>query len=119
MRYNHLFIVGFSVDSEHEDPDHITTVDLINAMAGRLQDLRGSAAACEAFDHTDTYEMPDEDLRYHDCDPSESWPESDARGIYLCRMCPKCQDAKLAIYRPEVLTDSQYEADEPIEPEDY
>ena len=49
----------------------------------------------------------------------ESWPEYDARGIYLCRVCEVCQEEKLAGYRPEVLTDGDYEADEPIEPEDY
>jgi hypothetical protein len=42
----------------------------------------------------------------------------DARGIELCRTCPKCHKAKMARYRPEVLTDSAYQADEPIEPQD-
>jgi hypothetical protein len=49
----------------------------------------------------------------------DSWPEYDARGIYLCRACDACKDEKLAGFRPEVLTDSNYECDEPIEPEDY
>jgi hypothetical protein len=61
----------------------------------------------------------DEDLQYHQCERSESWEEYDARGIYLTRVCPKCQKEKLAGFRQEVLTDSQYEADEPIEPEDF
>jgi len=39
----------------------------------------------------------------------------DARGIALCRVCNKCRDRKLAVYRPEVLTDPNYAADEPIE----
>jgi len=39
----------------------------------------------------------------------------DARRIPLCRVCPSCEDEKLSHYRPEVLTDSNYEADEPIE----
>lgn len=43
----------------------------------------------------------------------------DARGIPLCRVCPTCEKRKLSRYRPEVLDDSNYEADEPIEPEDY
>lgn len=42
-----------------------------------------------------------------------SWWEHDARGIPLCRVCAKCRKAKLARYRPEVLTDSN----EPIEGE--
>ena len=44
-----------------------------------------------------------------------SWWEHDARGIPLCRVCAKCKRRKLAGYRPEVLTDSNYWADEPIE----
>lgn len=48
----------------------------------------------------------------------ESWWENDARGIPLARVCPKCRKARLAKYRPDVLTDSNYWADEPIEPEE-
>ncbi|MGY3484432.1 hypothetical protein ACVW1C_002315 [Bradyrhizobium sp. USDA 4011] len=40
---------------------------------------------------------------------------NDARGIPLTRVCPKCEDEKLSHYRPEVLTDSSYEADEAID----
>ncbi len=62
--------------------------------------------------------MPIDELRYHDCERSESWPEYDARGIYLCRVCDVCRDAKLSGYRPEILTGySQADIDEPIEPE--
>lgn len=49
---------------------------------------------------------------------SSSW-QNDARGIPLCRTCDKCHDEKMSGYRPEVLTNSQYEADEAIEPEEY
>jgi hypothetical protein len=48
-----------------------------------------------------------------------SWWESDARGIPLARVCSECRDKKLSKYRPEVLTNSNYYADEPIEAEDY
>lgn len=48
----------------------------------------------------------------------ESWWEYDARGIPLCRVCPKCKKERLKGYRPEVLTNSQYQADEPIEPDE-
>lgn len=48
----------------------------------------------------------------------ESWWEYDARGIPLCRVCDKCRDERLRQYRPEVLSDGNYECDEPIEPED-
>jgi hypothetical protein len=48
-----------------------------------------------------------------------SWWETDARGIPLARVCGKCVDKVLRKYRPEVLTNSNYYADEPIESEDY
>ena len=57
-------------------------------------------------------------LLYHDCGP-DGWAEYDARGIYLTRVCDKCCKAKLAKFRPEVLTDSNYDCDEPINPEEY
>jgi len=47
----------------------------------------------------------------------DSWWEHDARGIPLCRVCEKCMGVKLEQYRPEVLTNSNYYADEPIEEE--
>lgn len=48
-----------------------------------------------------------------------SWWEHDARGIPLAKVCAKCRDAKLGIYRRDVLVDPNYTADEPIEPDDY
>jgi hypothetical protein len=42
-----------------------------------------------------------------------------SRGIPLARVCGKCVDKVLRKYRPEVLTNSNYYADEPIESEDY
>jgi hypothetical protein len=42
---------------------------------------------------------------------------NDARGIPLARICPACEEQKLSVYRPEVLTDSNYYADEQIEPD--
>jgi hypothetical protein len=44
-----------------------------------------------------------------------SWWENDARGIPLARVCEDCKQDRLKGYRPEVLTDPNYEADEPIE----
>lgn len=46
---------------------------------------------------------------------AESWWEYDARGIPLARVCDKCKKEVLAGYRPDVLTDPNYWADEPIE----
>jgi hypothetical protein len=45
----------------------------------------------------------------------ESEWQFDARGIELCRTCDKCHDEKLAGFRPDVLTDPNYWADEAIE----
>ena len=44
-----------------------------------------------------------------------SWWENDARGIPLARVCDDCRERKLKGYRPDVLTDSNYWSDEPIE----
>jgi hypothetical protein len=53
------------------------------------------------------------------CGPGEpSCIEYDARGIPLTRCCRACRAEKLSKYRPEVLTDPQYDFGEPIE-EDY
>jgi hypothetical protein len=39
----------------------------------------------------------------------------DARGIPCCRVCEKCEDEKRKSYRLDVMTNSNYEADEQIE----
>lgn len=44
-----------------------------------------------------------------------SYWQNDARGIPLCRTCDDCHDRRMAGYRPDVLTDPNYPADEPIE----
>ena len=46
-----------------------------------------------------------------------SWWENDARGIALARVCEECVAERLAPFRPEVLTDPGYLADEPIDAE--
>lgn len=57
-------------------------------------------------------------MDHHECPPGESWPEHDAQGIYLCRVCQKCRAEKLSRYRPEILTGyTQADLDEPIEPD--
>lgn len=43
----------------------------------------------------------------------------DARGIPLGRTCNACHEKTMAKYRPEVLSNPNYDADEPIEPEDW
>jgi len=56
--------------------------------------------------------------RLCDCGSGEysEW-EYDARGIELCRCCDKCRNQRLAGFRPEVLTNPDYECDEDIEPD--
>jgi len=49
--------------------------------------------------------------------PIETWWEYDARGIPLAKVCEHCVDAQLARYRPDVLSNPNYWADEPIEEE--
>ena len=44
-----------------------------------------------------------------------SWREYDAQGIPLARACPVCRTQKLRHYRPDVITDPQYIADEAID----
>jgi len=47
---------------------------------------------------------------------TDSWWVNDAQGIPLARVCERCIDAKLATYRPEILSGySQADVDEPIE----
>ena len=48
----------------------------------------------------------------------DSWWEHDARGIPLCRVCDSCIDEKLSVYRPDVLKDPAYPADESIDGDD-
>jgi hypothetical protein len=60
-------------------------------------------------------------MRIRDCpcgSGKDRWPNSDARGIFLCFTCDDCHDAKMAKYRPEVLTDADYWHDEPLD-DDY
>lgn len=40
---------------------------------------------------------------------------NDARSIFCCYVCEDCEQEKSSRYRPEVLTDSNYYADEPID----
>jgi hypothetical protein len=53
----------------------------------------------------------------HICRPGQSRPLYDARGIYCCRVCDRCEEEKRARYRPEIFSDAGYDADEPIDEE--
>ena len=39
----------------------------------------------------------------------------DARGIYCSRVCDECEQRVRQQFRPDIFTDSNYWADEPIE----
>jgi hypothetical protein len=43
------------------------------------------------------------------------WELRDARGISCGYVCDRCVEWKMGGYRPEIFSDSQYYADEPIE----
>jgi hypothetical protein len=65
--------------------------------------------------------MPDRSIdmenKYCRHEGEYSWWEEDAQGIPLCRVCDKCEQLKLAQYRPEILSGyTQSDVDEPIEP---
>lgn len=57
------------------------------------------------------------DLHYCRHEGQESWWEYDARGIELAKVCTRCRKAKLSIFRKEILSNPNYEADEDIEAE--
>ena len=52
---------------------------------------------------------------------SGEYPEAlyDARGIFCCYVCDKCEKEKKSRYRPEIFEDGNYWADEPIDEECY
>ena len=54
---------------------------------------------------------------FHVCDRGARRSLYDARGIFCCYICPVCEDDKRARWRPEVLTDPAYEAEEAIDDE--
>lgn len=55
-------------------------------------------------------------IKYCPCGSGKnSWWEIDARGIPLSRVCADCKETKLSKFKPEVLTNPQYQTDEPIE----
>ncbi len=47
----------------------------------------------------------------------ESFELLDARGIYVARVCDKCEQEKRRPYRADIFTDPGYSTDEPIEPD--
>lgn len=65
------------------------------------------------------FTMTDDELKraglapYCPCGSGEARePHHDARGIFLCYACDTCGPGKLAGYRPDVLVDPAYPADD-------
>lgn len=73
--------------------------------------LRSALAKKDSQAATKKYPASEKDGDEMNCnhEGEYSWLEHDARGIPLAKVCAKCKEAKLAVYRPEVLTDPQYD----------
>lgn len=56
-------------------------------------------------------------MTVHVCDRGQRFAIHDARGIFCCYACPRCEREKRSRFRAEVFTDPNYAADEPIEDE--
>ena len=54
-------------------------------------------------------------MNIHWCERNEREAQYDARGIFLCYTCNECHEEKMARYRPEVLTNPNYECSEEID----
>jgi hypothetical protein len=57
-RFNHMFDIAFSVETEHENWEDVPTAVLINALEERVRFLKATPTeAPEAFGYCDTYEI--------------------------------------------------------------
>lgn len=54
---------------------------------------------------------------FHICDRGERSALYDARGIFCCYVCDTCETEKRGRYRPEIFEDSNYAANEEIDPD--
>ena len=55
MKYNHMFDVAFSIDTDEPNPDKVTLQELIKGLLKRIPDLYNDEL--EAFGHCDTIEI--------------------------------------------------------------
>lgn len=56
-------------------------------------------------------------IRKCDCESGlDRYALKDGYGIFLCYACQKCEEKRLSRYRPDIM--SEYECDEPIEPDE-
>ena len=58
----------------------------------------------------------DEKCERHSKRTGDCWANYDGYGIFLCYVCPDCEDEKMSHFRSDI--NERYECDEPIE-EDY
>ena len=103
------------VEDEAQAPGYFEQGGFVQQGDGDFDEFRAEAIA-NGID-------PDEGTtplkRHHHTKGDGSWWEYDAQGIPLCRVCSACRSAKLATYRPEILTGyTQADIDEPIEPDE-
>ena len=59
--------------------------------------------------------MQDDELRHHECPRAKRWELRDARGIFCCFVCDRCEEVKRLAYRPDIFTDANYWHSEPID----
>lgn len=59
--------------------------------------------------------MNNDDLQYCTHEGNDTWEVHDARGIFLTHVCDRCEKTKIKAYRADVLKNSNYWTDEPIE----
>ena len=57
-KYNHMFDVAFTLETNHADPYAVPMEDILDALARRLEFLRKNPEECaEAFGFSDSYEV--------------------------------------------------------------
>ena len=54
-RYNHMFDIAFSVESDIENPDKLHPTQLVMALLSRIVDLMENCEMTEACGHCDSY----------------------------------------------------------------
>ena len=65
-KFNHMFDIAFSLDSEREDASDVTPAMLRAALEKRIEDVfKGSGEWKEAFDLFGTFENPDDGQATH------------------------------------------------------
>jgi len=86
--------------------------DVVSDEHGTVVHVQFADGVCEMYDHV--HVEPERLLC--GCGSLKFWVALyDARGIYVARVCDACEEEVKSHYRPEIFSNSAYEADEPIE----